>query len=119
MKIKNAYFNVANESDFVIQRIRPFDYWFEFVIDDRVVTRENYYDAHRYCSPHWRGIKFLVQPIYIGHVNNFPQEAISKHVSNVFSKITDYEKPVVVVDNVVYSINDDWGFYCYRKDRKL
>lgn len=114
MEIKQVYVSAANESDFGVERIRPLDLWFEFVIDGRTITRENYYDTHKYCSAHWRGIKFLVQPIYIGHVNNFPQEAISEHVSNVFSKIKAYEKLVAVVDNTVYLINDD----CGRKDRE-
>jgi hypothetical protein len=118
MKLKQIYVSAANESDFGVEQIRPLDFWFEFVIDDWAITRENYYDTRKYCSPHWRGIKFLVKPIYIGYVDNFPQEAISENVSHVFSKITDYEKLVAVVDNEVNSINDDWEYYCYRKSHK-
>ena len=102
MKLKKAYLSVADESDFGVERIRPFNFWFEFVIDNRVITRENYYDTHSYYSSHWRGVNFLVQPIYIGHVNNFPQEAITEHVSNIFSKIGDYKNPIAVVNGSVY-----------------
>ena len=115
MKLKKAYLSAADESDFGVERIRPFDFWFEFIVNGRTITRENYYDAHSYYSPHWRGINFLVQPIYIGHVNNFPQEAMTERVSNVFSKIADYKNPVAVIDNQVYSATapyetDSWSY---------
>lgn len=123
MKLKKAYLSAADESDFGVERIRPFDFWFEFIVNGRTITRENYYDTHSYYSPHWRGVNFLVQPIYIGHVNNFPQEAIIEHVSNIFTKIADYKKPVAVIDSQVYAAtapyeSDSWSYDYFYDEKK-
>ena len=98
MELKQVYVSAISGPHPIM---RPFDFWFEFIVGNKIITREDYHDMHKYYPSNWRDLKLSDKAIYIGP--KIPQEAMTESVSHIFSRLVDYKKSIVVVDNFVYT----------------
>ena len=105
MELKQVHVSAISGPHPIMQ---PFDFWFEFIVGNKIITREDYRDMYKYYPSNWRDLK---KPIYIGP--EITQEEMIKGVSYVFLRCVDYK----IVDNFVYTTG--YPDYCSIEPRSL